>query len=116
MAVKTNGFEAFPGHETGNAQQNDDESDSDGEVDMGSAFEPLDELSSHFNSSNRAKYHDKAELQIDVAEGAVFAGSDDGFADNVGEVGANDEVHGNTDGIECRSGQKAAANAEKSAQ
>src|SRR5437879_8421907 len=102
MAVKTNGLEAFPGHETANAEQNDDESDSDSEVNMSSALEPLDELSARFNASNRAEYHDEAEFQVDVAEGAVFAGSDDGFADDVGEVGADDEVHVNTDGIECR--------------
>ena len=67
MAVESNGFDAFPGREGGNCQQDDDESNSDGEVNVSGAFEPLDDLSASLNSSNRADYHDKAEFQIDVA-------------------------------------------------
>lgn len=114
MAVQAHGLDAFPGHEARNAEEHDDESDSHGEVNMGGAFEPLDDLSTAFDASDRAEHHNPAEFHINVAEGAMFARCDDGFADDVSEIGSDDEVHRNADGVECWSGEKAAADAEES--
>src|SRR2546423_10799230 len=116
MAVQAEGLDAFPGHEAGNAEEHDDESDSNSEVNMGGALEPLDHLSTGFDASDRAEHHDSTEFHIDVTEGAMFARCDDGFADNMGQIGSDDKVHRNADGVEGRSGEKAAADAEESAQ
>ena len=116
VAMQANGFETLPGHETGNADQDHDKSNSDGEVDMGGALKPLDELSAGFNAGDGAQHHDAPKFHIDVAQGAMLARRDYGFANDVSEIGADDEVHGDADGIKSGSGNKTSANAEEPTQ
>src|SRR5258705_12778279 len=99
VAMQPNRFEAFPGHEAGNRQQDDDESDSDGEIYMSGALKPLDDLSASFNSRDRADYHDEAEFQIDVAKRPMFSSGDNRFSHDMGQVGAYDEIHWNADRV-----------------
>src|SRR5437588_8969964 len=75
---------AFPNHEKRNAAVDNNRHDADDEIDVSAALQHFDELRTHFSPANGADSHDKAEPQVNVAQGAMTFCSDDGFADDVG--------------------------------
>ena len=56
------------------------------------AFQKLDQLRAAFRASDGAGRHDEAELQINVAEGAMALCRHHRFADDMCQIGADGEV------------------------
>ena len=106
----------FPRHESGDAEQDDNERDSHHDIDMRGFFQFLDELRPHLHAADGADDHDAAEFEIDVAQGAVFAGGHDGFADNVREVRAHHKIHRHAKTEKRRPRQKAASHTKEPAE
>ena len=110
------GLPAFPTHERGDANEDDDEADAHHGINMRGFLELLDDLRAGLDADDGADDHDAAELEVNVAQRAMLAGGDDGLADDVGEIGADDEVHGDAHAKKGRADEKTAAHAEKSSE
>src|SRR5882724_209339 len=115
VALHLDCLPALPRDESGDGNQHDNEGDAYNLIDVGlsEVLEPLDALGTHLNTCYRSNHHDEAQLQIYVSKRAVLLRGDDGFADNVSQIGADYKVHRNSHGEQRRSCKKASANAEE---
>ena len=60
--------------------------------------------------------HDQAETQIDIAQRAMTFRRDDRFADDVRQIGPDDEIPIEPDRAQCRTGDETSAHAKESAE
>ena len=79
------------------------------------SFQLLDDLRARLDADDGGGCHDQAELDVHVAERAMFLGGDDGFSNDVREVGAHDEIHRHTEREQGRSRQEASPDAKEAA-
>ncbi len=75
----------------------------------------LNELGANFRATDRADGHDQAKAQVDIAHRAMTFRGNDGFADDMCEIGADGEIPVQPDSAQGRTSDKTAADPEKPA-
>ena len=93
-----------------------DRGDADDEIDVARALEEFDQLRAHLGATDCPEGHDQTEAQIDIAQSTMTFGRDDRFADDVRQVGADDEIPIQSDRAQSRAGDEASADAEEPAE
>ena len=78
--------------------------------------EPHDVLGADFQADDRAHDGYEAQLHVHIAHLAVLGGGHDGFAEDVGQVGADGVGHGEAEDIEGRGDYPGPTHAEEAAQ
>ena len=107
---------AFPTDEEGHRHEHHDERARNHHVGFRQPFQMLDDLRAGLHTGNGADDHDQAELEVHVAQCAVLLGGDDGFAHDVRQVGADDEIHRHACGKQRRPGDETATDTKESSQ
>ena len=112
-AVHLQCFPTLPTHESRDASQQKNEARPHHGVDMRRFFQVLNQLRPAFHAPDGAQHHVAGQFHIDIAKAPVFAGGDDRFAHDMGQVRAHHEIHGQAEAEQCRPRQKTAAHSEK---
>ena len=107
---------ALPKHEDRNAEIHNNGDPADDAVHVACALECLDQLRAAFGTGDGAQCHDHSELQIDIAQRAMFSCCDDRLANNVRQVRSDRVIPIHSHQAQRRTCNETSAYAKKPAQ